>query len=397
MRKVRRLLAVLVVPFAAACAEQADNPVALAPVDASAALQASDVIPGQFIISFDGSVAGVRGRAAELAAQHGATVLFTYEHALRGFAARMGDGAAAAMRGRAGVAMVEPDRRVYAFTTQSNATWGLDRIDQRSLPLSGTYTYTNTGNGVNAYIIDTGILLTHNEFTGRLFTGFDAVTSGGTANDCNGHGTHVAGTVGGTVYGVAKQLRLYAVRVLSCSGSGTTSGVIAGVDSVTANHVKPAVANMSLGGGASTSLDSAVKNSIAAGVTYAVAAGNGNRGGRQDDACKYSPARVPEALTISATNSSDAKPSWATYGNCVDFFAPGVSITSAWYTSNSATNTISGTSVAAPHAAGVAALYLQSNPGASPATVGNALYNNTTTSIVTSSNTANNHLLFTNY
>jgi len=397
MRKVRRLLAVLVVPFAAACAEQADNPVALAPVDASAALQASDVIPGQFIISFDGSVADVRGRAAELAAQHGATVLFTYEHALRGFAARMGDGAAAAMRGRAGVAMVEPDRRVYAFTTQSNATWGLDRIDQRSLPLSGTYTYTNTGNGVNAYIIDTGILLTHNEFTGRLFTGFDAVTSGGTANDCNGHGTHVAGTVGGTVYGVAKQVRLHAVRVLSCSGSGTTSGVIAGVDWVTANHVKPAVANMSLGGGASTSLDSAVKNSIAAGVTYAVAAGNGNRGGRQDDACKYSPARVPEALTISATNSSDAKPSWANYGNCVDFFAPGVSITSAWYTSNSATNTISGTSVAAPHAAGVAALYLQSNPGASPATVGNALYNNTTTSIVTSSNTANNHLLFTNY
>jgi len=397
MRKALQLLLVPIVLFAAACANEVQSPTAVVSTDAMADVRDPDVIPGQFIVTFDGSVGDVRGRAQELAVQQGASLLFTYEHALRGFAARMGDGAAAAIRSAPGVARVEPDRRVYAFATQSNATWGLDRIDQRSRPLSGSYTYTNTGNGVNAYIIDTGILLTHNEFTGRVFTGFDAVTSGGNANDCNGHGTHVAGTVGGTVYGVAKQVRLYAVRVLSCSGSGSNSGVIAGVDWVTANHVKPAVANMSLGGGASTALDDAVKNSIAAGVSYAVAAGNGNRGGRQDDACKYSPARVPEAITISATNSSDTKASWANYGNCVDFFAPGVSITSAWHTSTTAINTISGTSMAAPHVAGVAALYLQSNPGASPLAVRNALYDNTTKSIVTSSSTSNNHLLFTNY
>jgi aqualysin 1 len=217
---------------------------------------------------------------------------------------------------------------------------------------------------VNAYIIDTGIRLDHVEFTGRLIGGFDAITSGGSANDCNGHGTHVAGTVGGTVYGVAKAVKLSPIRVLDCNGSGTTSGVIAGVDWVAANHVKPAVANMSLGGGASTALDDAVRNSIAAGVTYAVAAGNGDFIGRQQPACNYSPARVREALTVGATTSSDAKASWSNYGECVDLFAPGVSITSAWHTSNTATNTISGTSMASPHVAGVAALYLEANPSA---------------------------------
>jgi subtilisin family serine protease len=247
-------------------------------------------------------------------------------------------------------------------------------------------------------VIDTGIRFSHSEFGGRAITGFDSV-DGGSADDCNGHGTHVAGTVGGSVYGVAKSVTLVGVRVLNCNGSGTTSGVIAGVDWVTGNHSagQPAVANMSLGGGASSALDTAVQNSINDGVSYAVAAGNGNIIGQQQNACNYSPARVAAAMTISATDSSDRKASWANYGNCVDWFAPGVSITSAWYNSNTATRTISGTSMATPHTAGVAALYLQGNPSASPSTVRTALFNNTTKSIVSSSSTTNNHLLFTNY
>ena len=249
---------------------------------------------------------------------------------------------------------------------------------------------------MTAYIVDTGIRFGHNDFGGRAVPGFDAF--GGNGSDCHGHGTHVAGTVGGATYGVAKSVQLVAVRVLNCSGSGTTAGVIAGVDWVTAQHQPgaPAVANMSLGGGASSALDTAVRNSIADGVTYAVAAGNGNNGGRQQDACKYSPARVSEALTIGATDSSDRKASWSNYGPCVDWFAPGVSITSAWHSSNSATNTISGTSMATPHTAGVAAQYLQTSPGASPATVRSVLFDDTTKGIVTSSSTTNNHLLFTN-
>jgi subtilisin family serine protease len=293
------------------------------------------------------------------------------------------------------VAYVERDGLVEASTTQSGATWGLDRIDQRNLPLSDTYTSTNDGAPVTAYIIDTGIRFSHAEFGGRAVSGYDAV-DGGSADDCNGHGTHVAGTVGGTTYGVAKGVRLVAVRVLNCAGSGTTSGVIKGVDWVTANHVTSAVANMSLGGGASTALDTAVKNSIAAGVSYAIAAGNGNKGGVAQDACKYSPARVAEAMTIGATDKTDGKTSWSNYGNCVDWFAPGSGITSAWYTSNTATDTISGTSMATPHTAGAAALYLQSNPGASPQQVRDALFANATKGIVTSSKTATNHLLFTN-
>jgi subtilisin family serine protease len=263
------------------------------------------------------------------------------------------------------------------MTTQNNATWGLDRIDQRNLPLSGTYTYDVSGSGVRAYIIDTGIHYSHNEFGGRASFGYDAL--GGDGSDCNGHGTHVAGTVGGTVYGVAKNVALYAVRVLNCSGSGTTSGVIAGVDWVRNNAIKPAVANMSLGGGASTSLDNAVSNAIASGVTFAVAAGNSSA-----NACNYSPARVASALTVGSTTSSDSRSSFSNFGSCLDLFAPGSSITSAWRTSNTATNTISGTSMASPHVAGVAALYLSisGNSGASPSTVASAIINNATTGVV---------------
>jgi subtilisin family serine protease len=247
-------------------------------------------------------------------------------------------------------------------------------------------------------VIDTGIRFDHSEFGGRAITGYDAV-NGGSADDCNGHGTHVAGTIGGSTYGVAKSVTLVGVRVLGCSGSGTTSGVIAGIDWVTANHAdgQPAVANMSLGGGASSALDTAVNNSIADGVSYAIAAGNGDSSGVAQNACNYSPARVAAAMTISATDSSDRKASWANYGDCVDWFAPGVSITSAWHKKSASTRTISGTSMATPHTTGVAALYLESNPGATPATVRTALYNKTTKGIVTSSSTANNHLLFTDW
>ncbi|HXV57209.1 MAG TPA: S8 family peptidase [Gaiellaceae bacterium] len=355
------------------------------------------VVKGQYIVVLedDASAAAVATRHARV---QGARVLAVYRAALEGYAARLTPAQLAAVRADPRVRFVERDRTVSIATTQTNAPWGLDRIDQRSRPLSTTFTYFATGAGVRAYVIDTGIRFSHAQFGGRAISGYDAV-DGGSADDCNGHGTHVAGTIGGSTYGVAKGVTLVGVRVLGCNGSGTISGVIAGVNWVTANHQagQPAVANMSLGGGASSALDTAVRNSIADGVAYAVAAGNGNWLGIAQNACNSSPARVGEAMTISATDSRDRKASWANYGSCVDWFAPGVSITSAWHTSSTATRTISGTSMATPHTAGVAALYLQGNPGASPNSVRTALYNLTTKGVVTSSSTANNHLLFTNF
>jgi subtilisin family serine protease len=353
----------------------------------------ASAIPGRYIVVMKNSTERrFVASASESVKAMGGSVTQTYRHAVRGFAAEMSPAAVAKIRENPDVAYVEADAKVSLTVTQNNATWGIDRIDQRSLPLSTTYNYASTGSGVRAYIIDTGVLNSHSEFGNRASSGYSAINDGRGTTDCNGHGTHVAGTVGGSTYGVAKQVSIVAVRVLDCGGSGSNSGVIAGIDWVTSDHVAgdPAVANMSLGGGASSALDTALNNSIADGVSYAVAAGNSNT-----TACNTSPARVPGALTVGATTSSDARSSFSNYGTCLDLFAPGSSITSAWYTSSTATNTISGTSMASPHVAGAVARYLQNNRSASPTTVSAAINRDATPDVVRSPGSGSpNRLLY---
>ncbi|MFC0507293.1 S8 family peptidase [Micromonospora costi] len=337
----------------------------------------------------------VGDNAHRLVGRHGGTVARTYGAALRGFEVRVDAKAAARIAADPAVAYVEQNHTVSINGTQTNPpSWGLDRIDQRNLPLNSSYTYPNTASNVRAYIIDTGIRFTHNDFGGRAVSGYDAV-DGGAADDCNGHGTHVAGTVGGSAYGVAKSVQLVGVRVLNCQGSGTNAQVVAGIDWVTANAVKPAVANMSLGGSANSAIDTAVTNSVNSGVTYAVAAGNGDVLGNRQNACNYSPARVAPAITVGATQNNDAAASFSNYGTCVDILAPGVNITSAWYTSNTATNTISGTSMASPHVAGAAALVLSANPTWTPQQVRDSLVNDATPNVVSNVGTGTpNRLLY---
>ncbi len=357
-------------------------------------MRADKRIANQYVVVLKDDVNDVDSEAIRLARDFGGDRNggHTYHRALKGFSVRMSEQQAARLANDPRVEFVEEDGVVSLGTTQTGATWGLDRIDQVNLPLDGNYNYNATGSGVKAYIIDTGIRATHTQIAGRVISGFTAISDGLGTNDGNGHGTHVSGTVGGSTYGVAKNVTLVAVRVLDSSGSGTNSGVIAGVDFVTSDHQagQPAVANMSLGGGISSALDTAVTNSINDGVTYAIAAGN-----ETQDACNTSPARVASAITVGSTTTTDARSSFSNFGTCLDIFAPGSNITSSWNTSDTATNTISGTSMATPHVTGVAALFLETNPTASPATVAAAIINGSTPNKVTGAGTGSpNRLLF---
>jgi subtilisin family serine protease len=341
---------------------------ALTPTAAFASASASRIIPGSYVVVFKRGATDVPGLARRLVAAARGTLRFTYTAALPGFAADLPVQAVEALRRNPNVAYVEPDQAVELFGGGTEpappAPWGLDRVDQRTLPLSLSYTWGTSGAGVSVYIIDTGIRTTHVDFGGRAVWDFNAVKGNDPDTDCLGHGTHVAGTVGGTTYGVAKGVSLHAVKVLDCSGNGRWSWVIAGIDWVTAHAAKPAVANMSLGGDYYQAANDAVEGSIRSGVTYAIAAGNSST-----DACTFSPASAPDALTVGATTKIDGQASYSNFGSCVDLYAPGTFILSDWNTSDTTAVYLSGTSMATPHVTGAAALYLETHPTASPAEV----------------------------
>ena len=362
-------------------------------------LKSKNAVPGQYIVVYKDDVddlyataSDAKSKAVQMSNMYGASLRRVYSNAIKGFSARMSAEAAETLSQDDRVLFVEEDSVVTATATQSNPSWGLDRVDQRSMPLDSTYSSDKTGAGVTAYIIDSGIRTTHNDFGGRASVAYDAMGDGKNGQDCYGHGTHVAGTVGGTNYGVAKGVSLKAVRVLGCDGSGQMSQLVAGIDWVTANRVLPAVANISIGySGTSRALDTSIGNSIASGVTYVVAAGNSAL-----DACNYSPSHISAAITVGAIMNTDARAAWSNYGSCVDVFAPGASIVSDWWSSDDATGNQSGTSMASPHVAGAAALYLESNPSASPAAVSNAIVNMSTPGVVTNLGAGSpNRLLYT--
>jgi subtilisin family serine protease len=347
-------------------------------------------IPDRYIVVFKSNVSDPKGKTDEVVRGSGAKVHFKYDKALRGFAATIPAGALDRIRKDPNVAYVEADAEVSVFGDQASpASWGIDRVDERDLPLDNNYHYDNTASNVHAYIVDTGIFPSHAEYNGRVTSGFDFIDNDNNTADCHGHGTHVAGTVGGTTTGIAKQVQLVGVRVLNCQGSGSNSQVIAGINWVAANAIKPAVANMSLGGGFSQALNDAVTNAVASGVPFAIAAGNSNA-----NACSYSPASAPNAITVGATTNTDARSSFSNYGTCLDIFAPGSAIVSSVQTGGY--ESWNGTSMATPHVAGAVALLLSANPTWTPAQVASALTGNATVNKVTNAGTGSpNRLLYT--
>jgi subtilisin family serine protease len=390
MRLIRNSLLLGAAVTMAACSDQ--TPTGMQAPNSGARLQMAAPgrgIEGQYIVVLnEGADPRSVAAVARVEPSH------VYTAALNGFAAELNQGQLNALQHNPAVAYIEQDQVVEPTATQSSATWGIDRIDQRALPLSGTYTYNATASSVRAYIIDTGVRATHSQFirsdgTSRASNVYNA-TGDGKNYDCNGHGTHVAGTTGGKTYGVAKAVLIRAVKVFTCTGGSANSTIIAGIDWTTSNHIKPAVANLSLGGGASQATDDAVNRLSNAGVYVAVAAGNDNV-----DACNVSPARASTVTTVASSTSSDGKSSFSNWGSCVELYAPGSSITSAWYTGDTATNTISGTSMASPHVAGVGALYKATYGDASYSTIRSWIINNATTSVISGNVSGTpNRLLF---
>ena len=364
------------------------------PLGTVRAAAAGAISDSYIVVLKDATAAEVPGTARALANRYGGEVEQSWSATVRGFQADMTQLEARRLAASSEVAYVEQDAtvRLADVSTQYNPVWGLDRADQRSLPLSKTYSHPSAAD-VTAYVLDTGIRTTHSEFGGRASSGWDFIQNDATAQDCNGHGTHVAGTVGGRTYGMAKDVSLVGVRVLDCKGVGSYSAIIGGVDWVTRNASLPAVANMSVGGTASSALNAAVARSVAAGVTYVVAAGNENK-----KACGFSPASASSAITVGATDSKDARASFSNFGSCLDLFAPGVKITSASYKSDSAASIMSGTSMASPLVAGAAALVVAKHPGWTPAQVTAELLAESTPNKVTQAGTGSpNKLLWTGF